>query len=311
MVLLAALMAALSFVVDAASHAWRDSQSRTDSFQSARTALEIMSRELAPAVVNTQMQFVVAPGTVLTNAGALNVVPSAPAVLWMAPLGSEGQLCCVGYYLYSDPTHTFYRLKRIFVAPSTSIGAVSPYFPRMTNPTSPRNAALEPSPDNANWFTNNWTKETFDEEDPTDTTTVVSTAADGVIAFWVQCLDLLGNPIPAPPAPTTAAGVQLIYNSATYFEMATTTPFDTGLGFVYLSRSPQALKGNRTPAAINLTVVVLDALSLARNPTVPPQGASVDGGGPLDLQAYQTALQANKIYNAKAFTTRVRFFNGS
>ena len=71
--LLSVLLLILASVTESAGSAWRLGRSRVDTFQSARSALEIMARELTPAVVDTRMQFVVAPGKLLTDAGALGV----------------------------------------------------------------------------------------------------------------------------------------------------------------------------------------------------------------------------------------------
>src|SRR3954451_24879323 len=95
-------MLILAGVTEAAGRAWREGQSRTETFQNARTALEIVARELTPAVVDTRMQFVVGPGSILTRAGAKHVAPDTPMLLWMAPVGEDGGLRCVGYYLYRD-----------------------------------------------------------------------------------------------------------------------------------------------------------------------------------------------------------------
>jgi prepilin-type N-terminal cleavage/methylation domain-containing protein len=330
------LLLLLSEVTGATGRAWQNSQSRTDTFQSSRTALEIIARELTPAVVDTRMQFVVAPGSILAdqNVGAVNVASGSPAILWMAPIGTEGALYCVGYYLLRDQTRQFYRLQRIYIPPTfspqttssgpTSSPVPSPYYPLMTNASNPLAASLLTSPTNANWFTQNWNANTFNEENtsnpPQSTDEVVSSAADGIIALWVQCLDALGNPIPLVCNSQIHPSSPLYFNSAAYFEMATSTPFDNGASFVYLARCAQSMKANRLPAAIDLTVVAVDATVFARG-ALPPTQTNVynTSSGPLNgtldvttsLQTFQTQLQTNGIYNARVFTTRVKLTNGS
>jgi prepilin-type N-terminal cleavage/methylation domain-containing protein len=319
------LLLVLSEVTGAASRAWRIGQSRTDTFQSSRTALEIIARELTPAVVDTRMQFVVAPASILANAGAPNVASGSPAILWMAPIGTEGVLYCVGYYLLRDQTRQFYRLQRIYIPPTLPPGTTysttipSPYYPQMANPSNPLAASLVTSNVNANWFTQNWTASAFDEENistpPASTDAVVSSAADGIIALWVQCLDVLGNPIPLVCNSQIHPASPLYFNSAAYFEMATSTPFDNGASFTYLTKCAQSMKANRLPAAIDLTVVAVDATIFARGAQAPAQTNVYTSTGALDvansLQAFQTQLQANGIYNARIFTTRVKLTNGS
>src|SRR6476661_7302489 len=91
MALLTVLLVLLVALTDSAGKAWTQGTSRVDTYLSARSALEIMGRELTPAVVDTRMQFVHLPGENLAKAGAQNVAPGSSALLWMAPLGERGQ----------------------------------------------------------------------------------------------------------------------------------------------------------------------------------------------------------------------------
>lgn len=317
--LLSFIMLILAAVTESASRAWREGQGRTETFQSARTALEIVTREITPAIVDTRMQFVVAPGDLLSRAGAPNVAPNSPAILWMAPLGDNSSLCCVGYYLFRDEKRGFYRLKRIFLPSPTSTKA-SPYFPQMTSANNPRDPLLRTSPVNADWFTRNWNGKTFDEEDATDTQVPVSTATDNVIAFWVQCLDVLGKPIPLLDKSDVHPTSELFYNSAAYFETATSNSFDNGRTFLYLRQTAQSMKANRVPAAVDLTLITIDSRTLARGVTIP------DLPDPLDsrfldtnnatnvealVQEYQSRLKDRHIYNARTFSTRAKLVNGN
>lgn len=314
MALLTFLLLVLAGVTDAAGRAWRGGQSRTESFQSARTSLEIMARELTPAVVDTRMQFVVAPASVLAAAKATNVAPEAPVLLWMAPLGEDGSLHCVGYYLYRDEARKFYRLKRIFI-PAPTNTKPSPYFPRMVNKSDLRDETLRTSPIDARWFTRSWDTRAFDEEDTQNTDVVVSAAADGVIAFWAQCLDVLGNPIPLLASSKVHPQSELYFNSAAYFLVATSTALDGGASFQYLASSPQVMKANRVPAAIDLTIVTIDSRTLARGVKLPVQKNITSGDGSLDVeksvQDFEAQLQKGGIYNARTFSTRAKLVNGT
>lgn len=319
--LLTFLMLLLSSATESASRAWRDGQARTDTFQSARTALELMSRELSSAVVDTRMQFVIGPSTVISTVVkkdnrelAEKIAPEAPVILWMAPLGEDGSLRCVGYYLHHDPAKRFYRLKRIYIAPPPP-GNDSSYFPRTFNLAKARDSTLRTSPLNAQWFTRTWNADAFDEENPDNEDAVVSSAADGVIAFWVQPIDLLGNPIPSVSRSANHPKTQLFYNSAAYFQVATTEPFESGSSFDYLTETPQSMKGNRIPAAVELTIVTLDGGRIARGVTIPEQPNIYDGRGTLDLAQsraeFENLLHANGIHTARVFTTRTRLTNGN
>src|SRR5690606_97383 len=127
----------LTSFTDAAHRAWRQGQNHTEAFQSARTSLEIMARELNPAVVDTRLQFVIGPPSILSSVGVTNIAPNTPVMLWMSPLGSKGDLRCIGYYLHRDETKKFYRLKRLHISQYDHNNTPSPYFPRMVNPSNP------------------------------------------------------------------------------------------------------------------------------------------------------------------------------
>lgn len=314
MALLIFLMLVLVGVTEAASRAWRSGQSRTEAFQSARTSLEIMARELAPAVVDTRMQFVVAPGSILTQAGAMNVAEQSPALLWMAPHGEDGSLHCVGYYLSRDDVRRFYRLQRIYIAPPTTV-KLSPYFPRMVNQSDLRDKDLRTSPVDARWFTRAWDVNTFDEENAQNDAVVVSSAADGVIALWAQCLDVLGNPVPLLSKSSVHPASDLFFNSAAYFQVATSTAFDGGVSFQYLAASAQTMKANRVPSAIDLTIVTIDSRTLARGMTIPAQVNVYDSKGALDVDTsvrqFTALLQGVGVYTARTFSTRAKLVNGN
>ena len=324
MALLTFLMLVLAGFTEAASRAWREGQSRTETFQSARNSLEIVARELTPAVVDTRMQFVVAPSDLLVQAKAEHIPAKTPVLLWMAPLGEKGDLYCVGYYLYRDDARKFYQLKRIFIPPPTT-SKPSPYFPQMVNGTKAIDKAMRTSPTDAEWFTTSWDKNAFDDQSTSNTQAVVSAAADGVVAFWVQCYDVLGNPIPlvanSDVHPRSKLTYELYYNSAAYFQVATSTPFiaktskKPAVSFQYLAASDQAMKANRLPAAVDLTVVTIDSRVLARGLVIPPQTEIFDGNGAVDVDAsvhaYQKLLEGNGIRNARTFSTRVKLVNGS
>jgi prepilin-type N-terminal cleavage/methylation domain-containing protein len=311
MTILSLILLLLSKMLDTVLRTWTDGDARVETFQTARGALEIMTRELTPAVVDTRMQFAVIPGEKLALAGASNVAPNSPAILWMAPLGEAGDLRCVGYYLQRDDEKQFYRLKRIYIKPDNK----DDYFPKMVNETNPRDPELRTSHKDAIWFTRNWDTEAFDEEDSANESVIVSTAADNVIAFWIQCLDLQGNPVPwLSNAPHNSSN-KMIYNSAAFFQMSTTTPYDDGETTVFLAQTKQTMKANRVPAAVDVTVIVVDSGTLAKGFKIPSIEHTFLENGALDVAAsirrFNQALLKNNIKKGRAFTTRVKLLNGS
>lgn len=327
---LSVIMIFIAGITGTVSDTWSNSERRLESYQSARGVLELMTRELTPAVVDTRMQFAVFKAETLERAGAKNVVGNAPAIIWMAPIGEQGGLRCVGYFLTRDSARDFYRLKRIYIPPYDPLDPDKPnnYFPRFSSKGNPRDTSLRVSPLNAVWFLRNWDATAFDDDDPFNRDVVVSTVADGVIAFWIQCFDILGNPIPwvseSSVHPQIAA-TPMIYNSAAYFQAATTVPFSTATGETFLYLNDTTMRGNRVPAAVDITIVTIDSRTLVRGVNLDPvldqyeQGKldimDASGNGTLDLdasvQAFNDLLLANGIFETRTFTTRVKLVNGS
>lgn len=321
MVILTFLLLILSSATESAGRAWRDGQARTDSYHTGRSALELIGRELSSAVVDTRMQFVVGPSTTISNVVrktspelAEKFAKEAPIALWMAPLGEDGSLRCVGYYLHRDPEKHFYRLKRIQIAPPSD-EKESPFFPKMLNLRNAKDITLRTNPTDAQWFTRSWKAQAFDDEDPENEDVVVSSAADGVIALWIRAIDVLGQPIPLLSTATNHPKSALYYNSAAYFQVATSTPFEDGTSFKYLTETKQSMKGNRLPAFVDITIVTLDGKTISRGFKIPEQINELDKNGALDLERsvadYENRLLDTGIRNARTFTTRARLINGN
>jgi type II secretory pathway pseudopilin PulG len=321
--LIAYLMIILFSTTDAASRAWRDGHARTDAFQNGRTTLELLAREITPAVVDTRMQFVIGPGEMLSRAGAPDVAPESPTALWMAPLGEEGDLRCVGYYLQRDTARKFYRLKRLIVGPLGKDNRPTPYFPQVASAQDPdapdrlidpRNVQNRTSPVNADWFTRGWDADAFDEESQQNDKAIVSTVADGVIAFWVQPYDILGRTVPRVSEAADHPKSNLFFNSAAYFQMPTAISEEIPRT-IYQAASPQTMKANRVPQAVEITIVTLDRESLQKANDVPQQTNELDAYGALDVEAslkvLQEKLQTARIPNSRTFTNRARLINGN
>ncbi len=310
MVVTTVIVAMLFSAFEPISTSWVEGERRIDTYQRARGALELVARELTPAVVDTRMQFVILPGSKLEEVGATYVARNSPAMLWMAPIGTNGELRCVGYYLYRDTERKFFRLKRIFVKPENY-----EYFPQLTNYDDARDVSMRTDPTSANWFLDPWDEKAFDEEDPNNYDTIVSSAADGIIGLWVQAYDLLGNPIPWVSKSKNHPKSEMIYNSAAYFQAATTRPFDNGESFAYLSESPMVMKGNKVPAEIELSLITIDKVTLERDMEIPEMELKFFENGALDVESsvelFIEALKANGIIRAEVFSTRIKLVNGA
>jgi prepilin-type N-terminal cleavage/methylation domain-containing protein len=322
---LSVMLLMLAEMTGTVADTWAKGEARIETYQSARAALELVTREMTPAVVDTRSQFVVMEGEDLEDAGATNVAPGSQAVLWMAPLGEQGDMRCVGYYLYRDDEKKFYRLKRIYITAENE----DDYFPlKQAIGDGRRDGDFSTSPSDANWFLKNWDAAAFDEQDPDNDKVVVSAVADGVVAFWVQPIDLLGNPIPWV-SESTPPHVQsdLIFNSSAYFQQATSVPYEDGSSTKYLAPAENVMRAIRVPAAVDITVVTLDTRTLERIPSermrefIPEQKGQagdfniLDSNGALDVaesvRLFNEALVAEGINEARVFSTRVKLLNGS
>lgn len=319
MAVLAALLVMLAGILGPAMKIWGESEQRVEKYQNARASLELMSREMTPAVVDTRMQFAILPGSELpSRLGIDNIVPEAPVALWMAPLGERNRLHCVGYFLIRDEAKAHYRLKRIFVPPTVrnQPDVEHPYYPRMTNEDSDvRVGKNRTSPVDAEWFVGNWDQRAFRDDDPANRDAIVATVADGVVAIWIQCYDLLGNPIPwfsrsSPPHPESG----LIYNSAGYFYAATSRPFEDGSTFRFAAEHDLSMKANRVPAEVEIRVYTIDREQLQRGLDV-PEMVNVMDGDTLNLDAsarrFEEQLLEAGAKKPELFSVRVKLLNGS
>ena len=319
-VIFAGLMVILVGAVEPVSRTWVESERKVLSYQRARGALELLTRELTPAVVDTRMQFAVVPGTMLEEVGAPSVVEDSPVILWMAPLGRYGDLRCVGYYLFRDEDRQLFRLKRIFVKPTVEDQKENPYFPTVGNSENiedlkKESLSMRTSPVEPNWFLDQWDAKACDEEDAYNKDAIVSTAADGVLAFWIQCYDILGNPVPWLSKVKNHPKSEMVYNSAAYFNQANVEPFEDGSTTVFLKETRYAMKANRLPAEIEITIVTLDDDVSIQGIEIPPMKTVLTSSGALDLEvsvrSFQDALKENGILRSRTFSTRVKLLGGS
>ncbi len=306
-ILLLLLMSAVAIITDV----WVESERTIQSNQRARASLELFTREITPAVVDTRMQFIVAPGKNLEKVGAQNIALNSPAVLWMAPLGKGGELRCIGYYLYRNEKNNHYRLKRIYIRKDNENG----YFPKLIDLVNARNLDIRTDPVSSGWFIYNWDSQAFDDTSTYNQKVIVSTVADGVIAFWVQCLDLLGNPIPLVSESQYHPHSDLLFNSAAYFHMATSTPFDNGDSFVFLAKTPFVMKAHRLPAEMEISIITVGDVVLKRGLSMPQMENVLRKNGSLDIEGsvklHIKKLEESGITEVEVYTTRVKLTNGA
>ena len=292
-----------------ASHQWIEGEELVDAYQNGQTALELITREMSGATIDTCQQFVVMEAETLKAKGAELVAPNSLSAMWMAPLGKEGAIRVVGYYVERDEERKFYRLKRLYVGPENEdYYPPSPYSQGIGNPDV--------------WASNTGTGQlldllnggAFDDSDPNNSKSVTGPVAEGVVGLWFQCLDLMGNPVPWVSEDENHPESALVYNSAAYFQMATTEPFDNGKSFVYFPKHDFAMKGNRLPAAVEITMVTVDLDTIDRVGEIPQMTNILSEEGVLDVDAslrrLQEQLDVAGVDNARTFTSRVKLAAG-
>ena len=311
MAVLSVLMVFLMEAMSTVTRVYIDTDSRTRSDEKGRAVIELISREVTPAAIDTRMQFIILPGEKLSDAGAVNVVETSPAMLWMAPLGPGGDLRCVGYFLTGSPDLKKYRLKRIFIKNDNPDG----YFPKVGKVENAGDAGNRTSPTDASWFTDAWDEQAFDDASETNDKVIISTVSDGVVAFWIRALDSMGNPVPQLSSAKAHPKSDLFYNSAAYFYMADGESFDEGKTFVYLKKNRLTMKANRLPAAVELAIVMIDEDNINRGPVVPAQENVVDSEtGELDMDSsindYRERLKSAGFSGPRVFRTTVKITNG-
>jgi len=311
MAVFAVLMIFLLGAMSTITRMYVDSDNKTRSDEKGRAVIELISREVTPAAIDTRMQFVILPGEKLSDAGAVNVVETSPAMLWMAPLGPGGELRCVGYFLTGDTDLKKYRLKRIFIKSDNPFG----YFPGVDKGENAADVKNRTSPTDAGWFTDAWDEDAFDDVSDANDKVMISTVSDGVVAFWVRALDSMGNPVPQVSSSEVHPESDLYYNSAAYFYMADGEPFDEGGTFVYLKKNRLSMKANRLPSAVELAIVMIGEDNLNRGPAVPEQVNVVDPEtGRLDMDSsikdYREKLKDAGFIGPRVFRTTVKITNG-
>jgi prepilin-type N-terminal cleavage/methylation domain-containing protein len=301
----------LASMLGAAGNNWLRGEEIVQTYQAGSTALELMAREVSGATIDTCQQFTVMPGSLLGKCGCEKIEPDSQATMFVAPIGRDGEIRRVGYYLERNDERQFYRLKRIYIGPededyfggdfNSYVDDPNPY----ATPTQPAN------------FLSSLDSNAFNDSDPDNRKSVVAPIADGVLAFWIQCFDTLGNPVPWASEDPLHPKTPLIYNSAALFQMATTKPFEDGTSFRYFPNVDNATKGDKLPAAIEFTMVTLDMESISRaNENLGiPRMTNIMTAETLDVEAslrrFQEELQTSQINNARTFTSRVKLANAN
>jgi hypothetical protein len=107
----------------------------------------------------------------------------------------------------------------------------------------------------------------------------------------------------------------MIFNSAGYFHQANVEPFEDGATTVFLRETKYAMKANRLPAEIEITIVTVDDDVALQGLEIPPMSSVLFPDGSLDLETsvelFEDALNLNGIRRSRTFSTRVKLLGGS
>lgn len=319
MTILAVLVLLLASFLSNVSRAWVSGEQQVETFQDGRAILDLISRDLSQAVVSPRLQFIQNPGSLnslLTS--PTTQVNNSEGLFWQSVCSGDslGNLCEVGYYL----THRtdskgveHFELCRFLVPPSDPTQPITAPAP---NPSyhiydSPSPAYYNTS---ATTIMPPWINLNGKTLDPTrtDFEYYSSVVSDGVVGFWIRCLDSNGDPIPWLSSPLTPNGdttaAPIIYNSKAYFQSS--VPGQPG-SFKYTKTGNYA-QGDQLPAAVELTIIMVDSRTLERKPTIPPIPSATDPSQiPIAISQMNQDLVTKKIQAARTFSTRVVLRNSA
>ncbi|XHR29764.1 MAG: type II secretion system protein J [Chthoniobacteraceae bacterium] len=231
--ILGILVVLISQTIGRVGEVWRQGQAQVEKSEGGRAILYFMAKELQAVIlpVNREDQ---ASLQLLVNPAVLSDFENHDAIFWQAPLASDqtlGNIAEMGYFVKwdnSDGLHPKALLCRFIVNPGNNYAADPNYLI-----TSSPNAWLTPG--------------IVSDVAPADSLhSYKGLFVENVLALWVTCLDPAGNAISQPPG---GAG-----------------SFDSRTGYSYtaVGGSSVTLAGGALPAAIDISVVLIDSSSAKR-----------------------------------------------
>lgn len=132
-----------------------------------------------------------------------------------------------------------------------------------------------------------------------------SVVSDGVIGFWIRCLDANGDPISWLSTADTSTD-PIRFNSTAYFQPS--IPGQTA-SFKYTKPGSTA-QANQLPSAVELTIIMVDSRTLMRKPVVPSIPSSTGATQiPSAITQMNNNLISNKITSARSFSSTVKLKN--
>jgi prepilin-type N-terminal cleavage/methylation domain-containing protein len=325
--ILSLLVVLLASLLSGVSRAWVSSEQQIGTFQDGRAITDLISRDLSQSVISPQLQFIQNPGNLSTAPNTLltstTQVANTESLFWQTVSASDalGNVNEVGYYLTHRADSNgieHFELRRFFVSPADprqppSAPVANPSYhiydvPSTVYYNSSSTTIMPP-----------WINLNGKNLDParTDFEFWSSVVSDGVVGFWIRCLDRNGEAIPwLSSADNSTSPIR--YNSTAYFQPAIP---GQAASFKY-TKTSSTVKANLLPATVELTIVTVDSRTMQRKPTIPAVPAGVPTGypdvsptgfGPEDIPNaidwFNRQLITNGVKNARTFTTRVSLKN--
>ncbi len=256
------LMSLLLGILEPARKAWSRGRSQVEVAQKGRALAELIARDLNATVISPYLQFTQNPP--LPNTA--NLLSNSDSVFFQS-IGDGGILSEVGYYVDAD-----LRMKKLNVPSGHAGFAIYNALPAGT----------------VSWLQN---ASLFSDQQTN------LTLAEGILGFWVRCLDAEGNSLPSNVAPKVTEatwGALLKYDSA--FKLC----------------------AHRLPSYVEITVMALDSRAMERvkasGITLPVAAAPADSDAATYRQViadFQDQLIALNIPTAEIYRTVIRLPSGT
>jgi type II secretory pathway pseudopilin PulG len=296
------LVIVLTSIIDLVGKSWVEGEKKMESSQSGRAILDLISRDLAAAVVGSSYQFVQNP--TLPSGLSPAQAKETDSLFFQSATDTttRGNFAVLGYYVVRDENTKTYQLRRLRIAPDHKD------YPKTFGPTD----NVRTSEEDAAWV-RNMKVDLYDVSgsDALGSVSTCSIVADGVVGFWIRCLDAAGQPIPWWYNSVAKKGsARMKFNSAAKF--VTGYPIsDPTKAFAYLSSSvTYPAQADELPSFIEITLILVDALSIKRTSEIPnPPRVDDPATLPAKIIEYQKTLLSSGIKSARSYSTRIKTRN--
>jgi len=327
MAILVIIVIAMVSMSSSVNRAWIIGEQRVENFQNGRAIMELMSRELSltspprralgSGTANvSSLQFVQDPN--ISPLVATSLVTNSSSLFWQAYLAqtSYGNTCEVGYYLINASSGGRRQLQRFFVQPdsltATSTSTTYKIYNPYTSFTGYTASSPWPPTNAAPWLTT-LTAANFQASS--------SLVSDSVVALWIRCLNVNGDPIPWLKNFDSTAST-ITYNSAARFRVGSAIPSSVSqvtpnaannyqsvpTDYQFQYSDTNSIQAQRLPTAVEISIITVDSRAFQRPGANLPAMPSLTGPQdvPAAIQSFNSQLISNNFTSAHTFTNTVR-----